>query len=387
VPVLGATAACGRVPEWSPPADGIAPAPAIEVAPPRPAKLRVGGSCDQQQDHDDLDFLAGVAAAFAAANAASGAGSPQLELLVLDQANGLEGLAANVRHLIANEQVVALVGGSGSGCAEVTLPLAVAGTVPLWAPCSGASAVHRAPATAFPLRASVREQLAFVFGGLAAAGVPLDRVAVAVERGALGEEILATAARELAANGVQSPRTLQLRLDAAMPQAASCLLDVEATGVRPAVVVIAASVAPCAELLRTLRAGLRVPVVCTAALVPEDLAEHAGADADSAGVVAVLAASSGAEVAGWLSPASKASICAATREGFVAGRELATMLLALPKDCDLAVQRRRLRDAMVARCSSGAARADFQLGLLRLSRGQPELRQCARNKSSNLRDS
>ena len=194
-----------------------------------------------------LDIQRGTEAAMAQINARGGIHGRALQLLMMDDAYEPERAAANVRQMLAQGQVFALLSCFGTPNNQAILPLVEESGIPYVAPLSGAMSLRKGTRNVFHVRASYTDEIVRLVQRLT--GMGLKGIAVVYQDNAYGREMLDDATRALAAQG-QKP-ALQVAVATDGKNLAGAVAQVAAA--RPAAVLLATAGTVSVGLVRGLR--------------------------------------------------------------------------------------------------------------------------------------
>ena len=194
-----------------------------------------------------LDIQRGTEAAMAQINARGGIHGRALQLLMMDDAYEPERTAANVRQMLAQGQVFALLSCFGTPNNQAILPLVEESGIPYVAPLSGAMSLRKGTRNVFHVRASYTDEIVRLVQRLT--GMGLKGIAVVYQDNAYGREMLDDATRALAAQG-QKP-ALQVAVATDGKNLAGAVAQVAAA--RPAAVLLATAGTVSVGLVRGLR--------------------------------------------------------------------------------------------------------------------------------------
>ncbi len=194
-----------------------------------------------------LDIPRGAEAAMAQINARGGIHGRALQLLMMDDAYEPERTAANVRQMLAQGQVFALLSCFGTPNNQAILPLVEESGIPYVAPLSGAMSLRKGTRNVFHVRASYTDEIVRLVQRLT--GMGLKGIAVVYQDNAYGREMLDDATRALAAQG-QKP-ALQVAVATDGKNLAGAVAQVAAA--RPAAVLLATAGTVSVGLVRGLR--------------------------------------------------------------------------------------------------------------------------------------
>lgn len=210
------------------------------------------------------DHVAGIQAAFKAANASGGVAGRELTLAVLDDAYVPARTAENVKRLIAEQQTFALISVMGTGNTAAVLPAVEQAAIPLVGPVTGAASLRQSTLRqVFHVRASYRDETTRLLQQMADWGI--RSVAVVHLDNPFGKEVLADAQAAFAARGLSLSGSYALAADGSNGAA----LAQQVRDARPAAVYLGttgtantAFLAPLRKLTTSLPvAGLSVALV------------------------------------------------------------------------------------------------------------------------------
>lgn len=152
----------------------------------------------------------GIEILFNKINATGGIQGQKLELIALD--DGYEPLnsARNVRQLIDEDKVLALIGNNGTPTAIVTMSIADEKKVLLFGPRSGSVLLHKLPSDRyiFNLRSSYADEVTTIINGLLSKGIKSDQIAFFTQNDSFGNDIYQSGLTALKAAGFANPQTL-----------------------------------------------------------------------------------------------------------------------------------------------------------------------------------
>ncbi len=153
----------------------------------------------------------GVEAYFGVANREGGVGGRPLHLVALDDAYEPERCSENVRKLIDQNQVFAILGNVGTPTAAVTVPIVSEKKVPLFGAFTGAGLLRKTPPDRYVVnyRASYAQEIAEMVRGLVHdLHIPPERLAFFTQDDAYGDSGYAGAVKALARIGFDKPEWL-----------------------------------------------------------------------------------------------------------------------------------------------------------------------------------
>lgn len=324
-----------------------------------PAPLRVGMSTVLTGSAQSLGLgmRAGVQAYFDRVNRAGGIAGRQLELVVLDDQYEPSLAAPNVRRLIDQEHVLAIVGNVGTPTAVVTVPIVNEKRVPLFGAFTGAGVLRKTPPDryVFNVRASYGDETAEMVRGLVEdRGIAPKDIAFFTQDDAYGDAGYSGAVKALEAHGFKGTETL------AHGRYARNTLDVEDglarvldPRVHPKAVIMVGTSKPCAKFIKLARKnGLRAVFANVSFVGSADLMKELGADADGVVITQVVPHWSGALPLLEEYRQSGLQPGFVSLEGFLVGRAFSQVLAAMGNEFS--------SERFVEVAESGAA---FDLGL------------------------
>lgn len=271
--------------------------PALCAAPVRAddAVLKVGMSTVLSGPAQGLGqgVRTGIEAYFARVNKSGGIAGRRIELIALDDQYEPSKAAPNVRHLIDDEHVLAVVGNVGTPTAVVTVPIVNEKKVPLFGAFTGAGVLRKNPPDryVFNVRASYGDETAEMVRGLLEDRrlKPTD-IAFFTQDDAYGDAGYAGAARALEARGFQNaerlPHGRYTRNTLDVEDALARLLDPR---VHPKAVIMVGTYKPCAKFIRLARKnGLKAVFANVSFVGSAELMKELGSDADGVVITQVV---------------------------------------------------------------------------------------------------
>lgn len=221
-----------------------------------------------------IDIQRGTEAAMAQINARGGIHGRTLQLLMMDDAYEPERTASNVKQMLSQGRVFALLSCFGTPNNQAILPMVVESGVPYVAPLSGASSLRKNVRNIFHVRASYTDEIVRLVQRLTSMGI--KNIAVLYQDNSYGKEMLEDATRALAEQGHQP--ALQVAVATDGKNQADAVAQV--AKVRPAAVLLATAGTVSVALVRGLRKS--APGVLLAGLsptLPSDSLKQLGEDA------------------------------------------------------------------------------------------------------------
>lgn len=233
----------------------------------------------------------GIEICFAETNAAGGIKGRPLRLIALDDSYDPETAAANMRRLVRDHGVIAMVGSVGTPTAVETLPIARAEKVLLFGAFTGADILRPDPPERYVInfRASYGEETAAMVGGLLAQGIKPREIAFFTQDDAYGFAGYDGAIRALAKAGFDGSRLAHGRYrrnTLAVEDALITLLD---SDIPPRAIIMVAAYGPAAKFIRLARRIFPDTLFLNLSFVgSEPLREALGPDGDGVIVTEVV---------------------------------------------------------------------------------------------------
>lgn len=199
----------------------------------------------------------GVLAGLERANRAGGIQGRRLRLLTLDDGYEPTRTAPNMRRLIEEEGVLAVVGNVGTPTAIAALPLAREYRSLLFAPFSGAGVLRRAPPERYVInyRASYAEEIAAMVDALIdVGGLRPDEIAFFTQRDGYGDAGYVGGFAALKKHGLKDERAvLHVRYQRNTLAVENALADLLLAETLPRAIIMVGAYAPCARFVRLAR--------------------------------------------------------------------------------------------------------------------------------------
>ncbi len=158
-----------------------------------------------------LSLKMGVDAAMAQINEKGGINGRSLQLQMVDDAYVPARTVENVKKMISDSSVFALMSCIGTPNNSAILPLIEENNLPYIAPLTGASSLRKASRNVFHVRASYTDETQRLVAKLVEMGI--KSIAVAYLDNGFGKEVLADAQKTLSANGIKATAEVALAAD------------------------------------------------------------------------------------------------------------------------------------------------------------------------------
>jgi len=236
---------------------------------------------------------AGIEAYFARVNARGGVGGRTLRLIALDDGYEPARAGVNVRKLIDEEKVFAILGNPGTPTAAVAVPIANERRVPFFGAFTGAGLLRKKPPDryVFNFRASyAQETMEMVRGLVRDVGIRPDEIAFMTQNDAYGDAGYAGGIAALKAIGYAEaerlPHARYPRNTVDVEDAVARILD---PAIRPRAIIMIGAYKPCAKFIRLARKhGLRALFVNVSFVIGDSLRAELGDDAEGVIVTQVV---------------------------------------------------------------------------------------------------
>jgi ABC-type branched-subunit amino acid transport system substrate-binding protein len=235
----------------------------------------------------------GMQAWFDGVNGSGGVLGRPIELVALDDGYEPARAATNMRKLIDDEHVFAVLGNVGTPTAAVTVPIANEKKVPLFGAFTGAGLLRKTPPDRYILnyRASYAQETAEMVRGLVdELRIKLEHIAFFTQHDAYGDAGWSGGVKALKAHGLvnaeRQPHGRYPRNTLDVEEGLSKLLDPRVT-VRA--VIMVGAYAPCAEFIRLAgKSGLKA-IYCNVSFVGSDALTRAlGSDGSGTVITQVV---------------------------------------------------------------------------------------------------
>jgi len=204
-----------------------------------------------------LNMRAGVVAALEEANSAGGIHGRKLELVALDDGYEPTRTAPNMRKLIDQHRVVAVVGNVGTPTAVTAIPIANESKTPFFGAFTGAGVLRRTPPDRYVInyRASYAEETAAMVDGLiGSAGLRPEEVAFFTQRDAYGDAGFVGGVAALKRYGLSNENAVaHVRYERNTVAVEKALADLLVHEPLPKAVIMVGAYAPSAAFIRLAR--------------------------------------------------------------------------------------------------------------------------------------
>lgn len=199
----------------------------------------------------------GLTAAFEECNRAGGIQNRRINLIALDDGYEPPRAAANVRKLIHEHDVLALLGNVGTPTAVMTIPIINESGTVLFGAFTGAGILRKSPPDRYVInyRASyAAETAAMVDALINHAGLSVDEIAFFTQRDAYGDAGFLSGIKALKQHGLVNEQTVPHgRYERNTTVVENGLADIVGSKVRPRAVIMVGAYKPCAEFIKLAR--------------------------------------------------------------------------------------------------------------------------------------
>jgi len=234
----------------------------------------------------------GIEAYFARVNAAGGVHGRTLRLIALDDGYEPPRAASNMRKLISEDKVFAILGNPGTPTAAVSVPIANAEHVPLFGAFTGAGILRKTPPDrdVINFRASYVQETAEMVRGITELGIRPDDIAFFTQNDAYGDAGYNGGIAALKKLGFADPERLPHarypRNTVDVEGAVARLLD---PTLHPRAIIMIGAYKPCAKFIRLAKHhGLRALFINVSFVIGDSLLGELHGDADGVVVTQVV---------------------------------------------------------------------------------------------------
>jgi branched-chain amino acid transport system substrate-binding protein len=236
---------------------------------------------------------AGVAAAIGELNQSGGIAGQQLKLICLDDGYEPTRTAPNMRRLIHQDQVLAIIGNVGTPTAVSAIPIANAGQTAFFGAFSGAGILRKSPPDRYVInyRASYAEEVTAMIEALIAYGrLAPEEIAFFTQRDAYGDAGFAGGVEALKMHGLKDEATIiHSRYERNTLAVENGLADMMMAEALPKAIIMVGTYAPCAAFIRLAKKyGLNVIFMNVSFVGVEPLAHELGKAGDGVIITQVV---------------------------------------------------------------------------------------------------
>jgi len=200
------------------------------------------------------DMRAGIIAALQEANKAGGIHGRKLRLIALDDGYEPSRTAPNMRTLVADQHVVAVIGNVGTPTAVAAIPIAIETKTPFVGAYTGAGVLRKAPPdhVVVNFRASYAEEVGTMVDALITrAGLKPQEIAFFTQRDAYGDAGFSGGIAALHRHGLKDDTTIAHgRYERNTEVVENALADVLTAKTPPRAVIMIGAYKPCAKFIQ-----------------------------------------------------------------------------------------------------------------------------------------
>src|SRR5437016_2918493 len=232
-----------------------------------------------------LNMRAGVLAALDEANRAGGIHGRRLQLLSLDDSYEPAKTVPNMRALVANQRVMAVVGNVGTPTAVVAVPIAIEAKMPFYGAFTGAGVLRKTPPDHYVInyRASYAEETAAMVDALTEKGhVKCVEIAFFTQRDAYGDAGYAGGIAALKRHGLVDERSIaHVRYERNTVAVEKAVADLLLLKDPPKAVIMVGTYAPCTAFIKLAKQSELDALMLNVSFVgSESLARALGKDGE-----------------------------------------------------------------------------------------------------------
>jgi ABC-type branched-subunit amino acid transport system substrate-binding protein len=240
-----------------------------------------------------LNMRAGVLAAIDEANRAGGINGREIRLVSLDDGYEPSRTAPNMRRLVHEEQVSAIIGNVGTPTAVAAIPIANTSKTPFVGAFTGAGVLRKTPPDRYVInyRASyAQETMAMVDALIIHGGLKPSEIAFFTQRDAYGDAGFSGGISALKHHGLKDENAvIHSRYERNTLAVENGLADIIMSNPQPKAVIMVGAYAPCAAfILLAKQSGLKAIFLNVSFVGAEPLAEHLGEHGDGVIVTQVV---------------------------------------------------------------------------------------------------
>ncbi len=240
-----------------------------------------------------INMQTGVLAAIEEVNRTGGIHGPKLSLIALDDGYEPARTAPNMRRLIDEEHVLAVIGNVGTPTAVAAIPITNAGKTPFVGAFTGAGILRKMPPDRYVInyRASYAEETGTMVDGLIVhGGVKPEEIAFFTQRDAYGDAGFVGGITALQRHGLKDENgVLHSRYERNTLAVENGLADIIMSNPRPRAVIMVGAYNPCAAFILLARqSGLDAVFLNVSFVGAEALAEKLGEQGDGVIITEVV---------------------------------------------------------------------------------------------------
>ena len=221
-----------------------------------PIKLGMSTALSGPSQSLGIGIKDGIETYFARINEEGGVYGRKIKFITLDDGYVPEAAKRNMRILIDEEKVLAILGNIGTPTAAVTVPIATKKKTLLFAPGTGADLVRQHPPNRYVInyRASYTQETAAMVNGILEAGILPHEIAIFTQNDSFGNDGYKGVIKSLEAAGYYQGRLLPHgRYERNTVNVEQGLLTILEAPVKPKVIIMVGTYAACAKFIRIMK--------------------------------------------------------------------------------------------------------------------------------------
>jgi ABC-type branched-subunit amino acid transport system substrate-binding protein len=235
----------------------VCPAPTFaEEEEPQPIKLGMSTALSGPSKFLGIGIKDGIESYLARINKQGGVFGRQIKFITLDDGYVPEAAVRNMRILIDEEKVLAVIGNVGTPTAAVTIPIATEKKTLLFAPGTGAELVRQSPPNRYVInyRASYTQETAVMVKGILESGILPHEIAIFSQNDSFGDDGYMGIIKSLQAAGYDLGHLLPHgRYERNTINVEQGLLTILEAPVRPKAIIMVGTYAACAKFIRIMK--------------------------------------------------------------------------------------------------------------------------------------
>lgn len=239
-----------------------------------------------------IGMRAGIEAYFSRVNEGGGVHGRRLKLIALDDGYVPDAAIRNMRILIDDEKVLAVLGNVGTPTAAVTIPIATENKTLLFGSFTGAQLLRQTPPNRYVInyRASYAQEIAAMVKGLLRSGISPYEIAIFTQNDNYGNDGFAGIIGSLEAEGFRQGHLLPHgRYERNTTDVEDGLLTILEAPIKPRAIIMVGAYAACAKFIRIAKRVFPETIYLNVSFVGSmALAKSLGADGEGVIVTQVV---------------------------------------------------------------------------------------------------
>ncbi len=236
-----------------------------------------------------INMRDGILAAFHEANEAGGVNGQQLKLVSLNDGYEPKRTAPNMRKLVENKEILAIIGNVGTPTAIAAIPIVKREGIPFFGAYTGAGVLRQSPPNRYLInyRASYAQETGAMVTALIKSGLKVHEIAFFTQRDGYGDAGYVGGIAAMKKFGLEKGhKVIHSRYERNTLAVEDALADLIAADVEPKAVIMVGSYAPCAELIKLAQEYSFNPVFLNVSFVGSaSLAKKLGEDSKAKVVI------------------------------------------------------------------------------------------------------